>query len=76
MLNGNCLSSIVLLPIKEQGKILGFIYLIKNFYLSLRDKHKENSLSWLLWLFMGQEGKGGDEQQEQSVAVVRITLLF
>lgn len=38
----------VLLPMKEQGKVLGIIFSIKNFCLSLRDKHKENRLSWLL----------------------------
>lgn len=74
MLDRNCLSSIVLLHITGQSKIALFFQL--RIYLSLRDKQIENSLSWLLWVFIGQEGEGGDEQQEQSVAVMRMTSYF
>ena len=75
-LDGNCQSSIVLLHIKAQSKISDLIFSIKNFYLSLGDKQVENSLSWLLWVLMGQGAGGGDEQQEQSVAVMRMTSYF
>lgn len=76
MLDGNCQSSIVWLLIKGQSIILAFIFSIKNFYLCLRDKQIEPSLSWLFLVFMGQEGEGEDKQQEQRVAVMRMMSYF